>query len=378
MDSIKDLEELYELDLYPKRDVSLVRGDKCKLYSDSGEEYIDCVAGHGVCNLGHSNLRIMEAINNLDLISCPETLPNPVRAELLRRLVSVTPIGLDKVFLCNSGTEAVEAAIKFARFTTGKTKIVGAVRGFHGRTFGSLSATWRKEIKEDFEPLLDGFFHVPFNNFEKLKEIVDDETAAVILELIQGEGGVRLADKDYVAKVRDLCDSLGVLLIIDEVQTGFGRTGKMFACEHYDLRPDIICLAKGIANGVPMGAVACNNKIKVKKLMHSSTFGGNILACSVSLATISELERVIPLMEGDYFLEKLRSLESDKIREVRGIGLMLAAELKVNCTPYLKALMDENVLALVAGKNVIRFLPPLIISKEEIDVVVSKLSKILN
>jgi len=235
-------------------------------------------------------------------------------------------------------------------------------------------------VKSSFMPMLPGFVHVPFNNFEKLEDAINENTAAIMLEVVQGEGGVRIGDKEFFNKVKKLCDVRGILLIIDEVQTGFCRTGKLFACEHFVV-PDILCLAKSIAGGVPMGAVVCNDKINVPKRSHTSTFGGNPLACAAAMVTIEFMEnedlvgRAAEL--GEYFLKKLKAIKSPKIREIRGLGLMIGIELKEKAGPYVKALMEKGIIALLAGKYVIRLLPPLVISKEDIDYVVDTLGEIL-
>lgn len=378
----KEMEDKYEVDIYPRRDIVLVRGKGCKLYDEDGKEYVDCAANVGVSNIGYANEQVAKVIHEqyLRLASCYGIFYNDIRAQLAKKLAEITPNGLNKVFFCNSGSEAVEAAIKFARASTGKSKIICAMRGFHGKTMGSLAATWGQEYQKPFMPMLPGFVHVPFNNFEKLEAEIDDNTAAVLLEVVQGESGIRIGDKEFFRKIREVCNANNILLIIDEVQTAFGRTGKMFACEHYVV-PDILCLAKGIAGGVPMGAVVCNNKIKVPKKSHTSTLGGNPLACAAALASISVIEKgdlVKKAAEsGEYFLKNLRTIKSNKITEIRGLGLMIGIELKEKSGKYVKALMEKGIIALLAGNFVIRLMPPLIISKEEIDQVVESLREIL-
>jgi len=221
-----ELEKKYEFDVYPKRDAVIVRGKNAKVWDDKGKEYIDCIAGHGVVNIGHCNDKVIEAINQQaqKLISCSGIFYNDVRALLLEKLAAISPENLDKSFLCNSGTEAVEAAIKFARYTTKRTDFICALGGFHGRTMGALSATADPEYRDDFKPLVPGFTHIPYNDFEKLKEKVNESTAGIILEVVQGEGGVHIGDKEYFKQVRELCDEKNIILIIDEVQTGFCRT----------------------------------------------------------------------------------------------------------------------------------------------------------
>lgn len=378
----KEIEDKFELNVYPRRDVVLVKGKNAKLYDDQGNEYIDCAGNIAVNNIGHGNEKVANAIfeQYKKLSNCYGIFYNDVRAKLSKKLVEITPENLNKVFYCNSGSEAVEASIKFSRASTGKKEIIAAMRGFHGKTLGALSATFDLEFKKPFSPLVEGFSHVPFNNFEKLKEKVNLNTAAIILEFIQGESGIIIGDKEYFNKVRKLCDEKNIFLIIDEIQTGFGRTGKMFACEHY-VTPDILCLAKAIAGGIPMGAVVCNDKINIPVKSHTTTFGGNPLACAAALASIEVIEKE-KLVEksaelGDYFLEQLKSIKSDKIREVRGLGLMIGIELKEKSGPYVKQLMEKGVIALLAGPTVIRLLPPLVIRKEEIDVVVDRINETL-
>ena len=379
---IKEIEDRYEIDLYPRRDIVIVRGEGCKLYDEGGREYIDCASNVGVSNIGHGNRYVAEAIYQqyLRLSNCYSIFYNDVRAELAKKLVEITPEGLNKVFFCNSGTEAVEAAIKFSRVSTGKTEIISAVRGFHGKTLGALSATWGPKYRKPFAPLLDGFTHIPFNNFEKLKEAANEDTAAVLLEIVQGEGGIRVGKKEFFEKVRGYCDENDIVLIIDEVQTGFGRTGKMFASEDY-VTPDILCLAKSIAGGVPMGAVICNEKIHLPKGSHTSTFGGNPLACAAALASIEFIEKNDLVKRsyemGDYFIKKLENIHTPLIKDIRGKGLMIGIELKEKAGKYVKELMDRGIIALLAGKYVIRLLPPLIIGKEEIDYVVKALEEVL-
>ncbi len=380
--NIQELEETYELAVYPRRDIVVVRGRGARLFDENGREYIDCAANVGVSNIGHGNEAVARAVHDqyLTLGNCYSMFYNPVRAHLAEKLASLAPGNLNKVFFCNSGAEANEAAIKFARSSTGRQEIIAAMRGFHGKTMGALAATWGPEYQKPFAPMLPGLKHVPYNNFAKLEAAVDENTAAVLLEVVQGEGGVRIGDKAYFQKVRQICDANGVLLIIDEVQTGFGRTGTMFACEQFVV-PDMLCLAKSLAGGIPMGAVLCNDRIKVPVKSHTSTFGGNPTACAAALASVDVIEKE-GLVEkskilGDYFLQELRRIESDKIREIRGLGLMLGIELKEKAGPYVQKLMEKGVIALLAGATVIRLLPPLVITKEEINTVVGALKDIL-
>lgn len=384
MSTIQELEERYSTGVYNKREVTIVRGEGAHLWDEHGKEYIDCAAGMGVASLGHANPIVAEAIaaQARTLITCPELFYNDRRAQLLERLAAVTPPGLNRIFLCNSGTEAVEGALKFARMSTGKPNFIATMRGFHGRTMGALAATWDPEYRKYFEPLPAGFRHVPYNKLEALEEAIDDNTAAVLLEIVQGEGGVRPASAAYLQGVQALCRQRDVLLIIDEVQTGFGRTGKFFACEHYGLQPDILTMAKAMAGGLPMGAFAIGERVRtIHKGTHSSTFGGNPLACAAAMAVLDVLQgQRLPEYAaevGAYFQERLRAIDSPKIREVRGLGLMLGMELKEKVAPYLRGLMERGVIALAAGTTVLRFLPPLIIPMADIDTVVTQVTEVL-
>ena len=371
--SIQEQETQYTSGLYTKRPIAIVRGEGARLWDSDGKEYIDCVGAQGAANLGHANPTVADAIaaQARTLISCPEMFYNDRRAELLDRLIAVAPPGLGHVYLCNSGTEAVEAALKFARLVTGRKETVATMRGFHGRTMGALSATWEKKYREPFEPLVPGFRHVAYNDLGALEQAVSDQTAAVILEVVQGEGGVRPGTAEFLRGAQRLCRERGAMLILDEVQTGFGRTGTMFAAEHFDLRPDLLCVAKSMAGGLPMGAVLMGERIgTLPASVHGSTFGGNPLACAAALATLDVLEtQHLPEHAaelGTWFMARLQRIQSPLIREVRGLGLMVGIELKQKVTPYLQALMERGVLALPAGLTVMRFLPPLVISQSEL------------
>ncbi len=371
------LEARYTSGLYAKRPLTIVRGQGAQVWDDQGRAYIDCVAGHGVANIGHSHPKVVEALHAQAerIITCPEMFYNDTRARLLERLGTLVP-GMERVFLCNSGTEAVEAAIKFARFSTGRPGIVAAMRGFHGRTLGSLSATWNKKYRAPFQPLVPEFSHVPYNKPEALRAAVTENTAAVLLEAVQGEGGIHPATPEFLQAAEAVCRERGALLIIDEIQSGMGRTGKMFAFQHTEVQPDLVTMAKGIAGGVPMGAVLIGERVApLQPGIHGTTFGGNPLAAAASLATLEVLaeerlpERAAEM--GAYFMERLRAIESPLIREVRGQGLMIGVELKRKVAPVIQALMAHGVLALPAGMTVVRFLPPLVITQTQIDAVVT-------
>ena len=378
------IEDGFSVGVYQKRDIVIVRGEGARVWDDAGREYVDCVAGIGVANVGHCHPAVVAAIQAqaTRLITCNELFYNDARAQCLERLDRITPEGINRFFLCNSGTEAVEGAIKFARMATGRKHVVAAMRGYHGKTLGSLSATWERKYKEPFAPLVPDFSHVPYNNIAEFEKAVDDQTAAVILEPVQGEGGVRPATTEFLQAIRKACDRKGALLIIDEIQTGFGRTGRLFACEHFGVLPDIITMAKGIAGGVPMGAIGIDRRVgDIEKQSHTSTFGGNPLACAAAVAAIDvltgeDLSRRAA-ETGAYFVRRLREMESPRIREIRGLGLMIGIEMKDKAGPVAQALMQEGVLALLAGTTVLRFLPPLVITREQVDRVVESLTRAL-
>jgi acetylornithine/LysW-gamma-L-lysine aminotransferase len=383
MTDYQAIEHEYGVALQPKRDLVAVRGSGASLFDESGQEYIDCVGGIGVASLGHSHPKLVEAIKQQaeTLITCPNILYNDVRSNLLKKLIEVTPASLTRAYLCNSGAESVEAALKFSRLHSGRTNFVTAMRGFHGRTMGAVSATYTPKYREAFQPLIPGFEYVPFNKIEKLEAVVNDNTAAVMFELVQGEGGVNPIQADYLAAVRELCTERGALLIVDEIQTGFCRTGKFFACDHFDLQPDIMCVAKAMGGGVPIGATLLNADIQIQPGLHGTTFGGNPLACAAALAAINVYQsedmatRATEL--GDYFEAQLNASDLSQVRAVRRLGLMIGIELKHKVQDKLAELLQHHIIALPAGPNVIRMLPPLVIEKEQIDVVVAALRKIL-
>ncbi len=376
-------ENLHTSGLYMKQPIIIVRGQGASLWDVDGNEYIDCAAGHGVANLGHAHPKVAAAIaeQSTQLVTLFETYYNDKRAALMEKITGLVP-GLERVFFCNSGTETVEAALKFARLSTGRTAIIATMRGFHGRTMGALSATYNKKYKEAFEPLVPGFSYVPYNNIAALEGAVTDQVAAVILEAVQGEGGVYPADFAYLQAARRICTERGALLILDEVQAGLGRTGKMFAFQHSGITPDIVCVAKSLAGGLPMGAVLFGDSIKnLAPGLHGSTFGGNPLACAAALAALTAIEEEdLPgqaAAKGAYLMEALKSIQSPLIREVRGLGLMVGIELKQKVAPYLQALQDRHIIALNAGLTTIRLLPPLVITREQMDRVVAALEDVL-
>jgi len=356
----------------PKRALTFVRGSKATLWDEDGHEYIDCGASFGVGNLGHCNPAIVEAIASQarELIHVGPAFGTTAKATFVGKLLAVAPQNLERVFLSNSGSEAVEAAIKFARAATGRTKVVAAMRGFHGRTMGALSATWRKDFREPFEPLVPGFVHVPFNDVDALRHAVDHDTAAVLLEAVQGEGGVHVASPEYLPAAREICDRAGALLILDEVQTGMGRTGRLFAVERWGVEPDLLTLAKSLAGGVPIGATLATQDVEhAFKGSHNSTFGGNPLACAAGSAAIDYTvrERLWERAErlGGDAIATLRALDAPSVREVRGLGLMIGIELRGKSAPILQAMQEEGVLAIGGGSSVVRLLPPLVIPEAQ-------------
>ena len=377
-------EDAHTSGLYTKRQLVITRGDGATVWDSEGRAYVDCVGGQGMANIGHGNAAVAAALAEQarTLASCTELFYNDRRAELYEVLSRILPPSLDRLFLCNSGTEAVEGALKFARVATKRTGVVATMRGFHGKTMGALSATWGPEYRELFGPLVPGFTHVPFNKPEALDAAITPETAAFIFELVQGEGGVRPATAEFAKEAARLCHERGVMLVLDEVQTGFARTGTMFALEQYGIEPDVLCLAKSIAGGVPMGAIAFSRAIgDLPKRSHSTTFGGNPLACAAGVAAIGEIGRLglarNARERGRQLQEGLRAIRSDRVREVRGLGLLVGVELKENAGPALRALQDEGVLALGAGPTVVRYLPPLVITAEQIDRVLAASAKAL-
>jgi len=376
LEDIKALEDSFRSGVTPKRNLAIVKGSGSVLWDTTGKQYLDLGASYGVCNIGHCHPKVVDAVKEqLERIQyISPTFYNDMRARLQERLISVSPGDLRKVFLCNSGTEAVESAFKFARGHTGRTRIVAAKRSFHGRTMGALSATWTKKYRERFEPLVPDFDFVSYGDLEELKDTVSERTAAVILEPVQGEGGVHPAPEGYLKGVRDICDDNGALLIIDEIQTGLGRTGRMFAIEHFDVVPDIMTVAKSLGGGLPVGAMVAREEIcDLPPGSHGSTFSGSPICCAAALATLDVIiEENLPFKAqalGEHVLKRLeRFKESAKVvRSVRGLGLMIGIELKKKAGSYLNALLDSGVLALPAGATVIRLLPPLTITMNQLD-----------
>lgn len=373
--------------VFSKKAVVITRGKGALVWDVRGKEYVDCTGSYGVALLGHCHPRIVSAVRAQveKLISCHAGYYNDKRAEFLQKLTSITPKGLNKAFLSNSGAESVECALKLARKHSGKPEVIAVMGAFHGKTMGALSATWDKKYRESFQPLVPEIKHVPPDNLEKMREGISRKTGAILVEPVRGEGGIRVPPEGYLKGLREMCDEKNVLLIFDEVQTGFGRTGKIFACEHWGVVPDVLCLAKPLAGGLPLGATVAREDImsSFKVGDHSTTYSGSPLVCAAGCAAIEALleeklaERAASL--GDYFKSKLRMLQGKhkSVKEVRGLGLMLGMETKFDVLNVLIKAMEAGVLVLDAGRNVVRFLPPLVIGEDLIDKVISVLDTIL-
>lgn len=382
--TIQAREALHTSGIYAKREITIVRGEGAWLWDDQDRRYLDLTGGYGCASVGHCHPAVQAAVvaQAGRLLSCPEMFYNDQRAVLLELLAEVTPPGIDRFFLCNSGAEANEAAIKFARAVTGRTGIVAAQRGFHGRTMGALSATWEAHYRDPFLPLVPGFSHVPYDRIDALNAAIGEDTAAVILEAVQGEGGVRPAGLGYLAAAAELCHARGALLIVDEVQTGFGRTGAFFACQHDGVTPDMLTMAKALGGGLPIGAVGLGPRVRDLPLGgHGTTFGGNPLACAAAAAAIRAIrdERMVEraVVAGVRLQDGLRRIESGRIREVRGQGLMIGVELRERVRPTIQALQARGILALNAGMSTIRLLPPLVITDEQIDLALQTIAEVL-
>lgn len=377
------MERSFALEVFAKRNITLVRGRGAEVWDAQGRRYLDCVAGIGVASVGHANEAVAQAVaaQARVLVACAGIFYNDRRAALLGKLAEIAPEGLVRGFLCSSGAEAVEAALKFARLHTARTKVVAAMRGFHGRTMGALSATHKSAYRDGLEPLLPGFSFVPFNDPAKLRDAVDEGVAAVLLEPVQGEGGVRPAKPDYLRAAREACDESGALLVFDEVQTGFCRTGRMFACQRHGVVPDMLCLAKGMGGGLPVGAVVSRERLRIPPGKHGTTFGGNPLACAAALAAITFMEerRLAERAEtlGMRFRERFVRKRPVRVRDVRQAGLMIGIELRERCGPFLSALADRGVLALSAGPTVVRLLPPLVATEDQVDEITAALQDVL-
>ncbi len=367
--------------------IVFTHGKGVKIYDAEGKEYIDCLAGIAVASVGHANEHLANAIAEQakKLMICSQAHGSDVRAAFYKKLNEFLPteMGLNRIFMANSGSEVNEAALKWARASTNRNRFVSAKRGFSGRTLGTLALTWEKKYREPFEPLAYENDFIKYNSIEELDKYVTTDTAAVLLEPIQGEGGIYPAKKEFLQAAREITKERGALLIMDEIQSGVGRTGKFLASEYYDIKADMVTLAKGLGGGFPIGVLAMTEEtaLSMPKGGHGTTFGGNALASAAALAVLEEIESK-NLIEnaknvGDYFMQELVKLNSPKIREVRGKGLMIGVQFKAKVAPYIAALKESGVMTINAGATVIRFVPPLIFTRNDVDAVIDKLKGIV-
>jgi acetylornithine/LysW-gamma-L-lysine aminotransferase len=380
-------EDQFMGNLYQRFPVTIERGVGAHVWDVDGKEYIDCMGGYGVALVGHKNQRVNDAIKEqIDkIITVHSSLYNKTREEFLTTLIGLAPKGLTQVHLNNSGAEAIEAAMKFARKFTGKKGMVAMKGSYHGKSFGALSLTFNPKYRKAFAPLVEKVSFASFGDMESLRSVVDEDTAFVILEPIQGESGIIVAPDGFLQEVRKFCDEKGIVLIFDEIQAGLGRTGRLWACDHWNTTPDILCLAKGIAGGVPMGATLVRPDIlaSINKGEHSSTFGGNPISCAAGIAALKAIteDGLIENSEkmGKKFREGLEELKEKHtmIREIRGKGLMIGIEMKFEVRDILMALIKKGVLMLYSGRNILRILPPLVISEEDVTKVLHVLDSIL-
>ena len=369
-------EDQYLGNLYQRFPVTIEKALGSHVWDTDNNEYIDCMGGYGVALVGHRNERVVNAIKSQieKVITVHSSFYNKTREEFLQTLIGIAPAGLSQVHLNNSGSESVEAGIKFARKFTGRKGMVAMKGSYHGKSMGALSLTFSPKYRESFKPLVEKVTFSPYGDIDTLQTTVDKDTAFVILEPIQGESGIHVPPDGFLQDVRKICDENGSLLVFDEIQSGLGRTGRMWASEHWETTPDIMCLAKGIAGGVPMGATLVRPDILsvIKKGEHSSTFGGNPLACAAGTATLQALTQD-GLIEnaknmGEKFFRGLNDLKSKHkiIREVRGRGLMIGVELKFDVKDILMEGIKKGLLLLYSGRNILRLLPPLVISDEDV------------
>ncbi len=380
-------EDQFMGNLYQRFPVTIEKGVGAHVWDIDGKEYIDCMGGYGVALVGHQNKRVNDAIKEqIDkIITVHSSLYNKTREEFLKTLIGLAPKGLTQVHLNNSGAEAIEAAMKFARKFTGKKGMVAMKGSYHGKSFGALSLTFSPKYRKAFAPLVEKVSFAAYGDMESLLSVIDDDTAFIILEPIQGESGIIVAPENFLQQVRKLCDEKGILLIFDEIQAGLGRTGRLWACDHWNTAPDILCLAKGIAGGVPMGATLVRPDIlaSMSKGEHSSTFGGNPMACAAGTAALKALteDGLIENSEkmGKLFREGLEKLKEKHtmIREIRGKGLMIGIEMKFEIRDILMGLIKKGVLMLYSGRNILRILPPLVITEDDVTKVLHALDSIL-
>ncbi len=375
----------YILTTYARQPVIFVKGKGSVLTDIHGKKYLDFFPGWGVSNVGHCHPKVMGAVREQigKLIHIPNNLYNPFQAKLAKELIRVAFPG--KIFFCNSGAEANEAAIKFVRaYGEGaRTEIITTLNSFHGRTMGALSATGQEKYQKQFTPLPPGFKYVPFNDINAIKSAVSDKTAAIMLELIQGEGGINIADKAYVQEIRKICDAQKILLIVDEVQTGMGRTGEMFGYKHYGIVPDVMCLAKALGGGLPIGCMIVKKELSdvFKPGMHGSTFAGSHLVTKAALGVIKAIyaDKMLANVKklGPYLVAQLNELKKKHaiIKEVRGVGLMIGVELSIDGQKIFKECLDRGLIINCTQGNVLRIMPALNVTKRQIDKAIFTLDK---
>ena len=369
-------EDQYMGNLYQRFPVTIEKGLGAHLWDTNGKQYVDCMGGYGVALVGHRNKRVTDAIKEQvdKIITVHSSVYNKTREEFLETLIKIAPKGLSQVHLNNSGAESIEAALKFARKFTGKKGMIAMRGSYHGKSMGALSLTFNPKYKKAFAPLVESTQFTPFGDESALRDAITKDTGFVIIEPIQGESGIHVAPDGFLQKARKICDENNILLIFDEIQSGLGRTGQMWASQHWNTIPDIMCLAKGIAGGVPMGATLVKPEILqvIKKGEHSSTFGGNPLSCAAGTAAITAITQdgLIKNSEkmGMLFAKGLKKLQEkhDLIREVRGKGLMIGIELKFDVKDILMDGIKHGLLLLYSGRNIIRLLPPLVITEQDV------------
>ncbi|HKX97526.1 MAG TPA: aminotransferase class III-fold pyridoxal phosphate-dependent enzyme [Candidatus Nitrosocosmicus sp.] len=383
-------EESFVGDLYQRFPVSISKGKGCKVWDINDTEYLDCMGGYGVALIGHCNDRVIRAITSQaqDLITCHMSVYNNVRLNFLKKFSKIAPKNLQKTFFTNSGTESVEAALKFSRKYTGKPGVLALNGGYHGKTFGSLSVTYSEKYRKSFLPLLDNMQFIPYSESNTISNIVtktNNKIGTVIVEPIQGETGIIMPPSDFLKDIRNICNENDLVLIFDEIQSGLGRTGKMWAGQHWDVEPDIMCLAKGIAGGIPMGLTAMRSEILdcLKVGEHSSTFAGNPLACAAGSATIDSLteDNLVSNSEimGRIFKSGLLEIKEKYkiVREVRGLGMMLGIEMRFDVKNILLDGIKNGILLLYSGRNILRLLPPIVMKEEEVNKSLELIDKLI-
>jgi len=370
--------------VFNEKPIQIERGDGAYVYDDSGTEYLDMGASYACVPLGHGHPAVQAAVTEqLEKITYVQaSYPNAERTALYDLLADTAPDPIGKTWLCNSGTEANEAALKFARSATGNSKIVATMQGFHGRTMGALATTWKDKYKKPYEPLIGDVEFVPYDDSEALDEAVDEDTAAFIVEPVQGEGGINPTSDGYLEAAREITEEAGAALIFDEVQTGMGRTGALWNSQRAAVAPDMITAAKGLGNGLPIGATLCRDWIAEDYGSHASTFSGGPVISAAAGATVSTIiEESVPgnaAVMGDYLLTELEAAIGDDVRDIRGEGLMIGVEVGRGANAALKKLaLNHQVLALPAGRTVIRLLPPLTIDEAHADAVVDAMAEVV-